>query len=72
MEGRPMFRFTIRELWMLLILLTLWSPGFAWGRSERQAYGELERMRLQWKRDAERLDKLRRGRTYPHFQFDVF
>jgi len=67
-----MVRFTIRELCTLLFFLILWSPGFAWGRSERHAYRELERMRPQWKREAERLDKLRRGRTYPYFQFDVF
>ena len=64
-----MSRFTLR---ILLIVVLLWSPGFAWGRSEHHAYRELERVRLQWKREAEQLDQLRRGRTYPYFQLDVF
>ena len=66
-----MFRFVSRVLFTLLIVLIL-SPEFAWGRSERHAFGELERMRQQWKREAEQIDKLRRGRTYPYFQLDVF
>jgi len=67
-----MFHVTNRKLFTLLIVLILWSPGFAWGRSERHAYRELERVRQQWKREAEKLDKLRRGRAYPYFQLDVF
>ncbi len=67
-----MARFTIRKLNTLLILLILWSPGFAWCKSEHQTYRELQRMRSQWKREAGKLDKLRRGRTYPYFQLDVF
>jgi hypothetical protein len=67
MEGGTMFRFTIRKL--LVVVLMLCSPGFAWGRSEHHAYRELERVRQQWKQEAKQLDKLRRGRT---FQLDVF
>jgi hypothetical protein len=67
-----MFCFTNRSRFALLIALILSSPGFAWGRSERHAYRELERVRQHWKREAEKLDKLRRGRTYPYFQLDVF
>jgi hypothetical protein len=67
MEGGMMLRFTIREL--LVVVLLLWSPGFAWGRSEHHAYRDLERVRQQWKREAKQLDKSQRGRT---FQLDVF
>jgi hypothetical protein len=63
-----MWRFNIR----VLIVLFLLPPGFAWGRSEHHAYRELERVRQHWKREVEQIDKLRRRRTYPHFQFDVF
>jgi len=44
-----MIRFSVR----LLIVLFLLSPGFAWGRSEHNAYGELERVRQLWKREVE-------------------
>jgi hypothetical protein len=67
-----MLHLTGRKLYALLIVLFLSSPGLAWGRSEHRAYAELQRMRLQWQREAERLDKLRRGRTHQRFQFDVF
>jgi hypothetical protein len=67
-----MLHFTIRALSTLLIALIFWSPGFAWGRSESHNYRELQRMRQQWKREAKKLDRLRRGRTYQYFQFDVF
>ena len=66
-----MFRFVGRVLFALQLVLIL-SPGFAWGRSEHHAYRELERTRQQWKREAENIDKVRRGRTYPYFRLDVF
>ena len=58
----------------LLIVLVLIQPAVAWGRSEQHNsnYGQRERLRLRWKRELERIDKLRRNPTYPYFQLDVF
>ena len=67
-----MYRITNRKLCRMLVFLILWSPGVAWGRSEHHAYRELGRMRQQWQREVEQIDKMRRGRTYPYFQLDVF
>ena len=55
----------------LLILLIASAPNLAWGRSEHLKYREMQRMEIQWRREAERLDKMRRWR-HPHLQLDVF
>lgn len=54
----------------MLILLTLLLP---WGRpSEFRKYRERERMREELQRKVERIEKLKRPRSYPYFQSDVF
>jgi hypothetical protein len=55
----------------LLVTLIVSSPELAWGRSEHLKYREIRRMEVQWQREVERLDKMRRWR-YPYFQLDVF
>jgi len=60
----------------LLILLAILPPALAWGWSEYGKYREAQRQREEFKeqlrRDTERIEKLRRSRTYPYFQLDVF
>lgn len=58
-------------LGLLLVVLIVLSPNLAWGRSEHLKYREIQRMEIQWRREAERLDKMRRWR-HPHLQLDVF
>ena len=58
-------------LFALLVLLIVSSPNLAWGRSEHLKYREIQRMEIQWRREAERLDKMRWWR-HPHLQLDVF
>lgn len=55
-----------------LILLVISLPVTAWGRSEHQQYRQTAQARLRLQRELERIEKLQRGRTYPHFQLDVF
>jgi hypothetical protein len=55
----------------ILVLLIVSSPDLAWGRSEHLKYREIQRMEIQWRREAERLDKMRQWR-HPHLQLDVF
>lgn len=55
---------------MVLILLTLLLP---WGRpSEFRKYREREKLSQELQREVERIDQLRRARSYPYFQLDVF
>jgi hypothetical protein len=56
---------------LLLVLLIVLSPEPAWGRSEHLRYREIQPMQIQWRREAERLDKMRQWR-HPRMQLDVF
>ena len=57
----------------LLILLALGPPALAWGWSEYAAYREQERMREEWQRQAEEIEKLKPRLYYSHYmQLDVF
>lgn len=56
----------------ILVLLTISLPVTAWGRSEHHQYRQTAQARLRLQRELERIEKLRRGQRYPHFQLDVF
>jgi len=56
----------------LFILLALAPPALAWGWSEYGEYRQRERLREELQREVEQIEKLKRGRSYPYFQLDVF
>lgn len=56
----------------LLILLAVGLPAMARGWSEYGKYRERERLREEWKREAEEFEKLRRSPHLQNFQLDVF
>jgi len=62
-----MLRYKLRTL---LIVLALGPPVLALGWSKYAEYRERERMRQEWEREVEELEKLRSH--YPGFQLDVF
>lgn len=64
-------RYTLRTL---MILLALGPPSLAWGWSEYSEYRDRQRLKEQWQREAEEIEKLRsRGYYYSHrMQLDIF